>query len=104
MTTAEPMDDGRLAEHLDELVDIDPLKLRDKAHALLLRAQRAEAREGTLGATLDAATGRADAAEVEVEWLRADSAKLNALEAAGVDSWDGYSYAMEILNEEDDDA
>jgi hypothetical protein len=26
-------------------------------------------------------------------------AKLEALEAAGVDNWDGYDYAMEILAE-----
>lgn len=26
-------------------------------------------------------------------------AKLRALEAAGVDNWQGYNYAMEILNE-----
>ena len=31
--------------------------------------------------------------------LKADEAKLYALEAAGVDNWDGYSYAMEILDE-----
>lgn len=35
----------------------------------------------------------------EVEQLQEDSAKLNALEVAGVDNWDGYSYAMEILDE-----
>lgn len=28
-------------------------------------------------------------------------AKLNALEAAGVDNWEGYDHAMDILNGED---
>lgn len=27
---------------------------------------------------------------------------INALEAAGVDNWDGYSYAMSLLNGEED--
>jgi hypothetical protein len=31
--------------------------------------------------------------------LMRDSAKLTALEAAGVDNWDGYDYAMELLNQ-----
>lgn len=31
--------------------------------------------------------------------LRSDSAVLEALYAAGVDNWEGYSHAMEILNE-----
>lgn len=30
--------------------------------------------------------------------LRAASAELDALYAAGVDSWEGYEYAMEMLN------
>jgi hypothetical protein len=30
--------------------------------------------------------------------------KLLALQAAGVDNWDGYDYAMEILNGDDDDS
>jgi hypothetical protein len=29
-------------------------------------------------------------------------AKLNALEAAGVDNWEGYDHAMDILNETED--
>lgn len=29
-------------------------------------------------------------------------AKLNALEAAGVDNWEGYDHAMDILNEKED--
>lgn len=36
----------------------------------------------------------------EYEQLVKDSAKLNALEGAGVDNWDGYSIAMEQLSEE----
>lgn len=28
--------------------------------------------------------------------------KLQALEAAGVDNWEGYDYAMEILNDEEE--
>lgn len=28
-------------------------------------------------------------------------AKLNALESAGVDNWEGYDHAMDILNGED---
>ncbi len=27
---------------------------------------------------------------------------LNALEGAGVDNWEGYDYAMEMLEQEDD--
>lgn len=34
--------------------------------------------------------------------MKAD-AKLAALEAAGVDNWDGYDYAMEILGNEDEE-
>lgn len=40
----------------------------------------------------------------EVEQLRDDSAKLNALEIAGVDNWEGYGTAMAILAEEAGDA
>jgi hypothetical protein len=29
-------------------------------------------------------------------------ATLNALEAAGVDNWEGYDHAMDILNETED--
>ena len=29
--------------------------------------------------------------------------KLSALEAAGVDNWEGYDYAMEILNSQEED-
>jgi hypothetical protein len=34
--------------------------------------------------------------------MRRDIDKLRALEAAGVDNWEGYSYAMEILAEEEE--
>lgn len=37
----------------------------------------------------------------EYQELKADSNLLCALEQAGVDNWDGYDYAMEILNEEE---
>ena len=36
----------------------------------------------------------------EYESLLEDSEKLEALEAAGVDNWEGYSDAMESLEEE----
>lgn len=62
---------------------------------------------------LDAANRRADNAverqrkaeaklaklSARVAGLEEDTNKLRALEAAGVDNWDGYSYAMEILAE-----
>lgn len=35
--------------------------------------------------------------------LLQDSNKLAALEGAGVDNWDGYSYAMESLEDEEGD-
>lgn len=35
----------------------------------------------------------------EYNKLQADSVKLDALEAAGVDNWDGYEIAMDMLNE-----
>ena len=36
----------------------------------------------------------------EYEQLLEDQAKLQALEAGGVDNWSGYDYAMTLLNEE----
>lgn len=30
--------------------------------------------------------------------------KLSALQAAGVDNWDGYDYAMEMLNDEEEES
>lgn len=36
-----------------------------------------------------------------VEFVR-KSDVLNALEAAGVDNWEGYDYAMELLDDEDE--
>jgi len=36
------------------------------------------------------------------EELTDAEAKLNALEAAGVDNWEGYDHAMDILNETED--
>lgn len=51
---------------------------------------------------------RADLHLKAVEALTAENAelfeaacKLNALENAGVDNWEGYDYAMEALREED---
>ena len=38
----------------------------------------------------------------EYRELLADQKKLMALEGAGVDNWDGYDYAMDILNKEDE--
>lgn len=38
----------------------------------------------------------------ELASLRKDSEKLNALEAAGVDNWEGYCHAMSILHGDDD--
>lgn len=39
----------------------------------------------------------------ELERLYDDQHMLNCLEAAGVDNWSGYDYAMEMYNEEDDE-
>lgn len=39
----------------------------------------------------------------DLESLREDAAKLSALEAAGVDNWSGYDYAMEILHQREND-
>jgi hypothetical protein len=39
----------------------------------------------------------------ELESLREDSARLAALEAAGVDNWSGYDYAMQLLRENQED-
>lgn len=40
------------------------------------------------------------------EWasLQEDSRVLSALRAAGVDNWEGYDHAMEILREEEREA
>ncbi len=35
----------------------------------------------------------------EYESLLKDSKKLSALEAAGVNNWDGYDYAIELMRE-----
>ncbi|WP_158010670.1 hypothetical protein [Tardibacter chloracetimidivorans] len=37
----------------------------------------------------------------EYERLRRSEEKLLALEAGGVDNWDGYDWAMEALGEDD---
>lgn len=39
----------------------------------------------------------------EIERLEKQEEKLLALEAAGVDNWDGYSWAMEELSGDDDE-
>jgi hypothetical protein len=36
----------------------------------------------------------------EYESLLEDSEFLSALQGAGVDNWDGYDYAIELMNEE----
>lgn len=51
-----------------------------------------------------AANRRADNAVERRRKAEAKLAKLSALEAAGVDNWDGYSYAMEILAERGGDS
>ena len=38
----------------------------------------------------------------EYESLLEDSEKLSALEAAGVDSWEGYDSAMELVGDMED--
>ena len=35
----------------------------------------------------------------QLQRLKQDSRKLRALEAAGVDNWQGYDYAIELLME-----
>lgn len=39
----------------------------------------------------------------ELEKLRADSAMLAALEAAGVDNWEGYSEACRTVSDDEDE-
>lgn len=38
----------------------------------------------------------------EYESLKEDALWLQCLENAGVDNWEGYDYARELLNEEND--
>jgi len=38
----------------------------------------------------------------EYEKLNRDSLFLSCLRGAGVDNWEGYEYAVEMLNEEDE--
>lgn len=40
--------------------------------------------------------------EDEYDSLQEDGEKLNALECAGVDNWEGYGYAMDILYGEEE--
>ena len=39
--------------------------------------------------------------EEEYDQLLKDSNFLNCLESCGVDNWDGYSYAREMMDEEE---
>jgi hypothetical protein len=39
----------------------------------------------------------------DLESYRKDSARLAALEAAGVDNWEGYGHAMAVLRGEEDE-
>lgn len=39
----------------------------------------------------------------EYDRLVKDSEWLSCLEAAGVDNWEGYDYALEMLHEDDDE-
>lgn len=62
---------------------------------------------GHIESEVEAAAGRVYArirAEVEPRTaeLEKDSARLAALEAAGVDNWEGYGHAMAILHGEED--
>lgn len=41
--------------------------------------------------------------EVEYKALLRDQKWLNCLEAAGVDNWEGYEYAAEMLPEDDEE-
>jgi hypothetical protein len=43
----------------------------------------------------------ADYTEAQIAELEKDSAMLAALEAAGVDNWEGYSEAIQSLEDED---
>ena len=52
---------------------------------------------------LDDAEGKIAELRSELDERRQGEAVLNALEAAGVDEWDGYDGAMESLKEQDDD-
>lgn len=59
---------------------------------------------GTVGLSEAEADREALLLEVErlhgqLDQLLADSQKLNALECAGVDNWEGYSEAIELLDE-----
>lgn len=42
--------------------------------------------------------------KVKLEQLEKDQAKLRALEARGVDNWEGYSGAVQSLEGDDEDA
>ena len=39
----------------------------------------------------------------EYEYLLGCVNKLSALEIAGVDNWEGYSYALEIMEDDEDE-
>jgi len=39
----------------------------------------------------------------EYEELKRDQDFLNCLAAAGVDNWEGYEYAQELMDDEDED-
>lgn len=45
------------------------------------------------------ANGNIEINETELDDLLRDQAKLQALEQAGIDNWDGYDYAMELFRE-----
>lgn len=51
----------------------------------------------------DALLAEVDRLREQVAELQEDAAFLNALQIAGVDNWDGYSYACEIARGEADD-
>jgi hypothetical protein len=52
---------------------------------------------------MNAGTGMVSISKEEYEELLEDSRVLTALRNAGVDSWDGYDFAMEDMEEDEDE-
>ena len=69
----------------------------DRAAGELVAYRHGELWRDLIGDQLACALGH------RIEELEKREAKLDALEAAGVDNWQGYSYAMQILHGEDDE-
>lgn len=93
-------------DRIDELVDIDPLALRDLAFELLGRAETAEDRLRQIAGAVDRASSRAD----EAERTRAEQAEaavrrvrelITAYDVKGIqDGNDGLTLAMRHLAKE----